>query len=141
MKVYKLVTPVRYLLWGILVFLAGIGVVVGVQGLAVAGAPPDLKGISLLWLGIVAWIWYVYLRIPFEITLRDDNLLKFKSVLKTTVVAPGDLVSIKGAPLSLGFINVKHTGGTIRLICQMTGLYELIYTVKSMNPAVEIKGC
>jgi hypothetical protein len=141
MRVYKLVKPVRYLLWGLLVFLAGIGVVVGVQGLAAAGAPPDLKGIALLWLGIVLWIGYVYLRIPFEITLKDDNLLEFKSVLKTTAVAPGDIVAIKGTPLSLGFINVKHRGGTIRLICQMTGLYELIYTVKSLNPAVEIKGC
>ena len=141
MKVYKLVKPVVVLVWVILILMAGIGIFVGVQGFAAAGAPPELKGISLLWLGIVLWIWYVYLRIPFEITFRDDNLLEFKSVLKTTAVAPGDIVSIKGTPLSLGFINVKHTGGTIRLICQMTGLYELIYTVKSLNPAVEIKGC
>jgi len=141
MKVYKLVKPVKFLLGAILIFMAGIGVVVGVQGFAAAGAPPELKGISLLWLGIVLWIWYVYLKIPFEIRFRDDNLLEFKSVIKTTVVAPGDIVSIKGAPLSLGFINVRHTGGTIRLICQITGLYELIYTVKTLNPAVEIKGC
>jgi len=141
MKVYKLVKPVKFLLGAILIFMAGTGVVVGVHGLTAAGAPPDLKGISLLWLGIVLWICYVYLRIPFEITLRDDNLLEFKSVIKTTLVAPGDLVSIKDAPLSLGFINVKHTGGTIRLLCQITGLYELIYTLKTLNPAVEIKGC
>ena len=141
MKVYKLVKPVVVLVWVILIFMAGIGIFVGVQGFVAAGAPPELKGISLLWLGIVLWIWYVYLRIPFEITFRDDNLLEFKSVLKTTAVAPGDIVSIKGTPLSLGFINVKHTGGTIRLLCQMTGLYELIYTVKTLNPAVEIKGC
>ena len=141
MKVYKLVKPVLVLLWAILIFMAGIGVVVAVQGFTAAGAPPELKGISLLWLGIVLWIWYVYLKIPFEITLRDDNLLQFKSVIKTTVVAPGDIVSIKGTPLSLGFINVRHPGGTIRLLCQITGLYELIHTVKSLNPAMEIKGC
>ena len=94
MKVYKLVKPVKFLLGAILIFMAGTGVVVGVHGLTAAGAPPDLKGISLLWLGIVLWIWYVYLKIPFEIRFRDDNLLEFKSVIKTTVVAPGDLVSI-----------------------------------------------
>ena len=62
MKVYKLVKPVKFLLGAILIFMAGIGVVVGVQGFAAAGAPPEMKGISLLWLGIVLWIWYVYLK-------------------------------------------------------------------------------
>jgi len=141
MKIYQLVKPVKFLLWAILIFLAVIGVGVVVRIFATAASPPELKWLSLPWLAILLWIWYVYLKIPFEITLRDDNLLEFKSVIKTTVVAPWDLVSIKGAPLSLGFINVKHRGGTIRLICQMTGLYELIYTVKSLNPEVEIKGC
>jgi hypothetical protein len=141
MKVYKLVKSVRFLLGAILIFLAAMGLFIGWRGWAVPGAAPEMKGISLVWLGVVLWIGFVYLRIPFEIKFRDDNLLEFKSVIHTAVVAPRDIIAIKGAFLNLGFIIVRHTGGTIRLICQITGLYELIYTVKTLNPAVEIKGC
>jgi hypothetical protein len=140
-RVYKLVKPVWFFLWAILIFMTVIGVCIVVQGLGAADSPPGMKGLSLLWLGFLGWIWYFYLRIPFEISWRDDNLLEFKSVVKTTVVAHRDIVSIQGASLNLGFIMVRHTGGAIRLIVQMTGLYELIYTVKSLNPDVEIKGC
>jgi hypothetical protein len=143
MKVYKLVRSLWFFLWALLLFLTGIGVAVAVLAGRefTEGSPPGLKGLPLIWLGILFWIWYFYLKIPFEIRFRDDNLLEFKSVIRTTVVAPRDIISIKGVPLSQGFIKVRHAGGTIRLLCQITGLYELIYTVKTLNPEVEIQGC
>jgi hypothetical protein len=140
MKVYKLVKPILFSFWVILLLMTAIGLFMVFQGFK-AGEVSGVREVSLLWLGILAWIWYFYLRIPFEIRLRDDNVLEFVSVIKTTVVAPRDLISIKGALLNLGFIKVKHTGGSIRLICQITGLYELIYTVKGLNPDIEIAGC
>jgi hypothetical protein len=141
MKVYKLVKPILFSFWVILLLMTGIGLFMVFQGFQSGEIPPGVRGVTLLWLGFLAWIWYFYLKIPFEIRLRDDNVLEFVSVIKTTVVAPRDLISIKGALLNLGFIKVKHTGGTIRLLSQITGLYEVIYTVKALNPDIEIVGC
>jgi hypothetical protein len=141
MKVYTLTKPVLIFVWGILIFLAAGGIFLALRVAAPSGAPPEARWLILVWLGFLLWIGYFYLKIPFKISLGDDNLLEFKSVVRTTVVAPRDIVSIKAMPLSLGFINVKHRGGKLRLMCQITGLYELIYTVKTLNPEVEIEGC
>jgi hypothetical protein len=140
MKAYKLVKTVLFSFWAILLSMTAVGLFMAFLGFR-GGNPPGVSDVALLWLGLLAWIWYLFLRIPFEIRLRDDNVLEFVSVIRTTVVAPRDLVSIKGMPWHLGFIKVKHTGGAIRLICQITGLYELIYTVKTLNPDIEIVGC
>jgi hypothetical protein len=140
MKVYKLVKPILFSFWVILLLMTAIGLFMVFQGFK-AGEASGVREVSLLWLGLLAWIWYLYLKIPFEIRLRDDNVLEFVSVIQTTVVAPRDLISIKGMPWHLGFIKVKHTGGSLRLICQITGLYEVIYTMKALNPDLEIVGC
>jgi hypothetical protein len=36
---------------------------------------------------------------------------------------------------------LSPAAGSLRLMCQMTGLYELIGAVKASNPRVEIAGC
>jgi hypothetical protein len=44
-------------------------------------------------------------------------------------------------PLSWGFIKITYTRGSLRLINQITGLYELLSAIKAANPRVEITGC
>jgi hypothetical protein len=139
MKVYKLGAPTLYVIYAILLILTGIVLLVTVKSFQDRLTP--VPWFFALLLGVMLLVWNFYLRIPFAITRGDDNVLTFKSVLRRTRVAPSDIVSIKAMPLTLGFIKLKHRGGTLRLICQITGLYELIYTVQSLNPAVEIKGC
>jgi hypothetical protein len=141
MKVYKLARSIVVMMWVFLTVLAAVGAFLVVRVLGWTASPALPQGVVFIWLGLLAWIWYSYLRIPYAITLRDDQVLEFRSFLKRTLVAPGDLLSIKAVPLSLGFINIRHKGGKIRLINQITGLYELICTVKSLNPNIEIQGC
>ena len=97
--------------------------------------------IEIVWFAVLAWIWYFYLRIPVTITWRDEGVLEFKSPIRTTEVPVADIIAIKAMPLSWGFIRITYNGGSLRLINQITGLYELIGAVKAENPRVEIKGC
>ena len=96
---------------------------------------------TLAWCGFLAWIWYIYLRIPYAITWRDDDSLEFRSLISLTKVPVRQIISIKATLLTVGFINVKHRQGSLRIMGRMTGLYELIGRVKALNPEVEIKGC
>ncbi len=139
MKVYRLETPILYFIYAILLFVTGINLWVMIQSFQ-EGLTPVPWFFAVI-LGVLLLVWNVYLRIPYAIARGDDDVLTFKSLLQRTVVAPRDIVSIKALPLSLGFIKLKHKAGALRLLCQVTGLYELIHMVKSMNPAVEIKGC
>jgi hypothetical protein len=62
-------------------------------------------------------------------------------VREETHVPVAEIIAIKSAPLSWGVIRITYKGGSLRLINQITGLYELIGAVKAANPLVEIKGC
>ncbi len=73
--------------------------------------------------------------------MDDDNYLEFCSLFRRTRVSVNEIISIKAVPMTLGFIKIKHRSGSIRLLNQITGLYELIGRVKTLNPEVEIKGC
>jgi hypothetical protein len=95
----------------------------------------------IVWLGILAWVWYVYARIPVAITWRDEGVLEFKSLVGTTQVPVQEIIAIKATPLNWGFIKLTYHGGSLRLLTQMTGLYELIGAIKAGNPGVEIAGC
>ena len=132
---------------GILVFIFAIlglmtvagGVLVWFTATArLAGMPVPL---ALAWLGVLAWVWYAYLRIPYEIIQHGDNTLEFRSCLKATVLSLHDIVAIKGMFMSPGFVKIKHTRGAMVLMTQMTGMHEFISSVKTANPHVEVSGC
>lgn len=141
MKVYQLSKPLLVSMFVLLGFLSLIVIFFLFNAFVRLGTVGVLKWFFLAWFALLAWIWYVYLRVPFEIKMLDDNSLEFRGILGRTTVSPQDIKSIKAEPLSVGFLNLKYTKGNIRLHNRMTGLYELIATVKSLNPDVEIKGC
>jgi len=141
MKTYKVVPLNLIFLYALLGFLTLIGVFVGYQGFKRPEALGALHLIEIVWFVVLAWIWYYYLRIPVAITWREEGVLEFKSPIRTIAVPVDEIIAIKAVPLSWGVIRITYKGGSLRLINQITGLYELIGAVKAANPLVEIKGC
>lgn len=141
MKVYRVSKQVIVFMFVLLGFLTLIGLLILINGLIRADSFGILQVFLLIWLGLLVILWYINLKVPNEIKINLDNSLEFRSYLKKTVVSPEDIISIKAAPLSTGYVNLKHNAGTIRLFSHMTGFYELVGTIKSQNPGVEIKGC
>ena len=102
------------------------------------GPPWELFAVAT---GIMLFVAYFYLRLPFRITIRDDNQIEFRSLLKKLTLPPGQIISVKAKSYMIGFIDIKHSKGTVHLLNQMDGFHDLIATLKSLNPRVEIKGC
>ena len=141
MKTYKLSRPTLIFIYGLLGFVSLIGVIVGFQSFKGGVEPVSGATFFIAWLGVLAWVWYVYARIPVAITWRDEGVLEFKGLMGTTQVRVEDLIAIKATPLYWGFIKIIYNGGSLRLLCQITGLYELLGAIKAANPRVEITGC
>jgi hypothetical protein len=141
MKTYKLSTPIIIFIYGILGFVSLIGVIAVFQVFKGEGGLFPVIPFLLIWIVVLAWVWYLYGRIPVAITWRDEGVLEFKSLMGTTRVPVQDLIAVKASLMYWGFIKITYNGGSLRLICQMTGLYELLSTVKAHNPRVEITGC
>ncbi len=141
MKTYKVLRLNLIFLYGLLGFLTCIGVFVAYEGCVRSGAPSAMGYIELVWFVILAWVWFFYLKVPVTITWRDDGILEFKSPIRTIEVPVADLIAIKAKPLSWGFIKITYNRGSVRLINQITGLYELLGAIKAANPRVEITGC
>lgn len=95
--------------------------------------------IVIIGLAACACLLFEYSRIPYAITLMDDNSLEFRSRLRRTRVPVNEIISIKA--LSQGWIKIKHRRGSIRINNQITGFHELICRIKNLNPEVEIEGC
>jgi hypothetical protein len=140
-KTYRVLRLNLIFLYVLLGFLTLLGVFLGYQGFVQPEVPKALRLIEIVWFGVLAWVWFFYLRIPMTITWRDEGVLEFKSPIRTTEVPVADLIAIKAVPLSWGFIRITYNGGSLRLINQITGLYELLGAVKAANPRVEIEGC
>src|SRR6266436_691399 len=144
MKLYKLYLAkpllVFYLLMFAALFLAGaIGTIYGAVGGFGSNGPPTVA--FLVMLVVALFTAYMWLRIPFEITERDDNIMEFRSVLRRVAISPVEIKSVRAKRYALGFIDVRHSGGTVNLLSQMDGFHEFVSTLKSLNPSIEIKSC
>ncbi len=115
--------------------------VLAIFALGLAGSPVGRAFWPLLLaLALLARAWWVYLKIPFIITVQDDNTLEFKSFLRVVNLAPQDIVAIREKYLFPGFFQIRHTAGKLVLTTQMTDLPELIVLIKRENPAVQVSG-
>ena len=93
--------------------------------------------LDIIWfLGLVV-MWYKILQYPFEITIRDDKTIEFRSVIRKIIVTPIEIQSIKAT--YPGFASVKLTKKSFYLINHFDGFYEFLTTVKSLNPNIVIK--
>jgi hypothetical protein len=141
MKTYKLSRPTLIITYGILGLVSLIAIIVVFLGFGSEEGLFPAQPFLIIWLVLLGGGWYFYGRIPVAITWQDEGVLEFKSLLGTIRVPVQDIIAIKATPFTWGFIKITYNGGSLRLICQMTGLYELLGTVKAHNPQVEITGC
>lgn len=89
----------------------------------------------LLIIFILIIIWLPFLRRPYEIVLIDRQLM-FKSPIRTIKMEVGDIISVKDGS---DFIRFKSKKRSIRSISSIKKWDELIKTIESINPAVEVR--
>lgn len=103
------------------------------------GGPPWTTGI--MWLAMLAWVWYAYSRIIFEIKILDDNAIEFRNLFLSITISPKEIQSLKALPVTIGFLRLKHSKGTLHLVNQMDNFHEFVSFIKTSNPNIEIRGC
>ena len=141
MKTYHLAKSVLFLPLAALAILLLVVLAVLLPSFLRPGAHPPPLFLGLVWVAVLVIFFFSYLRVPYAITWMADDFLEFRGPLLRTLVPVSDIISIKALPVKPGFIKINHRRGSIRLINQITGLYELIGRIKALNPGVEIKGC
>ena len=140
MKEFRASATFLVFLYSLLAFLTLGGLAVFVLGITrtpvgrtVWFIPPGLV--------ILAWLWWVYLKIPFIISFQDDHTLEFKSLVREVILYPQDIVAIRERCLIPGFLQITHSTGKMMLTTQMTDIPGLIALIKEENPAVHISAC
>jgi len=144
MKLYKLYLGKPLLIFylvmlAVFVSVGVVGIVVGAIGKLSSEGPPVWVFVILV--GFALFNAYMWLRFPFEIKVRDDSIIEFRSVFRRTTISPMEVKSVRAKRYALGFVDVVHQGGTVHLLNQMDGFHDFISTLKSLNPSVKIQGC
>ena len=88
----------------------------------------------------MAWNWYVFLGIPYEIRFDGPHRLSFLSLRNTRTVSAEELQSIEPIRGGSGFYMLRYDGGRIRLLSQFTGFHEVISKMKAANPNFKVVG-
>ncbi|SRR6266481_2972846 len=144
MKLYKLYLAKSLLIFYLLILVvwvsAGVfGTIYGAFRGFGSDGPPTVA--FLVMLVVALFTAYMWLRIPFEITVRDDSVIEFRNVFRRVAISPAEIKSVRAKSYALGFIDVVHSGGTVHLLSQMDGFHDFITTLKTLNPSVQIQGC
>jgi hypothetical protein len=155
-QVYRLSTPYRAFPLVLLGFCA-IGTAILIVGIIVmlfrldqpAWIPPassTVQGmIPLLIFGVGAsgLLALYFLKVPFEIAVKKDAMIEFRSWLRTYALRPQDIISIRTGgwndPQRVQ-IDVRHKGGRLLLPNEFSDFRDFLVTLKSLNPSIEIKG-
>ncbi len=98
---------------------------------------------AIAWLGGVLFFIRWALETPVEIAVRDDGELSFRGTLRSRSIAVAAITSIKTGGWRdpnrlLAF--VRHENGTIVLVNHFPDFVQLLATVKTLNPTVDIDG-
>jgi hypothetical protein len=120
----------------ILTALAGVCYVVAVTH------PTPLAPRLLLLACMIAGGWLLYVRLPkmpTEIDVADDGWVQFRGRRGTQQVHVASIRSI-GQGLGGGTVKVRHGGGNLRMPNRVKDFYDFLSTVKTMNPAIVIRG-
>ncbi len=144
MKVYKLYLAKPLLTFYLLMLsawvIAGVvGIVVGVFGKLGPDWPPAWAFTLILGFGLFNA--YMWLRFPFEIKVRDDNVIEFRSIFRRIAISPNEIKAVRAKRYALGCVDVIHERGKVHLLNHMDGFHDFLATLKSLNPAVKIQGC
>jgi hypothetical protein len=99
---------------------------------------------SLLTCLLVCWLFFRFaLGFPIEITVDEDRSINFRSRLRTVTIPVDNVVSIRTGdwfdPNRFQAL-VRHKSGKLLLVNHFSDFKDFLTTVKTLNPAIEIKG-
>jgi hypothetical protein len=139
MKTYRVSRVYRWSRLLAKVVLSGVGGVL--YFLAVTHPTPlALRLMLLAGLALFGWLFYVRLpKMPTEITISEDGWVNFRSRRGTTRVQATDIRSI-GRNFGRRTLRVVHAGGQLRMPNRYKKLLDFLFTMKGLNPAIEIQG-
>ncbi len=139
MKTYRVSRFYRWSRFLAKVALTGVGGVLYVVAVT-HPTPLALRLLLLAGLALFGWLFYVRMpKMPTEITVSDDGWVNFRSRRGTTRVLASDIRSI-GRSFGRRTLRVVHAGGQFRMPNRYRKLLEFLFTMKGMNPALEIQG-
>jgi hypothetical protein len=139
MKTYRVSRTYRWSRAGAKVILTVVAAILYV--LAVTH-PTPLAARLLLLAGIALFGWLFYVRLPkmsTQITFTDDGWVNFQSRRGTTRVQAADIRSI-GRSFGRRTLRVQYAGGQVQMPNRFRKTLDLLFTLKGMNPAIDIKG-
>jgi hypothetical protein len=139
MKTYRVSRLYRWSRFGAKVILTIVGAALY---LAAVTNPTPLAMRLLLLAGLALFGWLFYVRFPklaTEVTVTDDGWVSFRSRRGTTRVRATDIRSI-GRSFGRRTLNVVHSGGQLQMPNRFRTLLDFLFTVKGLNPALEIRG-
>jgi hypothetical protein len=97
--------------------------------------------IGIFWLGMLSWVWYWILSIPYKIQVHETTEIEFIGLIRRRRIKAMEIQSIKAERSQFGFLVIRHTGGKIKILNQFDGFHEFIADVKGNNPLIELRGC
>lgn len=104
---------------------------------------PTPLGTRLLLLAcmiVLGWLYYVRLpKMPTQIDVSNDGWLQFQGRNGTQKLHVASIRSI-GQGIGRATLKVRHANGKIRMPNRVEGFYDFLSTVKSLNPAIVIRG-
>ena len=139
MKTYRVSRLYRWSRFAAKVGFTGVGGVLYV--LAVTHPTPlALRLLLLAGLAFFGWLFYVRLpKMPTEITISEDGWVNFQSRNGTTRVQAADIRSI-GRSFGRRTLRVVHAGGQLQMPNRYKKLLDFLFTMKGLNPAIDIRG-
>lgn len=102
--------------------------------------PGPPRWISVLWIGGIVYLWFVYLRAPFEIALLTDGRMEFRGLLRRVSLLPGEIEAITTSFWANQYITFRYRGGKITMPRDIPGLFDLLTELKKLNPQIRLHG-
>jgi hypothetical protein len=139
MKTYRVSRFYRWSRFGAKVVLTAIGGVL--YALAVTHPTPlALRLMLLAGLALFGWLYYVRLpKMATEINVSEDGWVSFQSPRGTTRVQAADIRTI-GRNFGRRTLRVEHAGGKLVLPNRYKKRLDFLFTMKGLNPAIDIQG-
>jgi hypothetical protein len=102
-------------------------------------------GLGSLIMGAMVGAMFLHfaLRIPFEITIDEDQCIRFRARMRTVTIPVKDLLIIQTGRWfdpNRFQVDVVHKSGKLMIINQFSDFGAFLATVKEMNPSMKIKG-
>lgn len=107
--------------------------------LEIEGERPPTIILFIIPIFALCWVYY-FLSFPHKIIL-DSEKVQFKSIFRNKIILLKDIISIKPSNCGFGFLAVRTSHRTVRLLNQFDCFHDFVATVKDKNPNVEIRGC